>query len=204
MFKLSVLVATAAIALAGSAAAGVTFTSYGTALPTGQNLVTDFSTSAYLTGNAVLFTGSQGGVSAAPAFSASTQDTAQYLSVQGGESGTVTFANTNSVSIYVGSLDTYNTVTFGGPGGQTFTGSQLGAISGAANGNQTAPNTNGRFLFTFSAPVNAVTLSSSGNAFEVADVTSGAPEPAVWAMMLVGFGLAGAGLRSRRRVAHTA
>ena len=203
MFKLSVLAAAAALACAGSAAAGVTFASYGAALPNGQSLVTDFSTSAHLTGNAVLFTGSQSGVSAAPATGPSTKDLGQYLSVQGGESGTVSFADTESVSIYVGSLDTYNTVTFGGPGGQTFTGSQLGVISGAANGNQTGSNTNGRFLFTFTAPVDSVTFSSSGNAFEVADVTSGAPEPAAWSMMIVGFGLAGAGLRSRRRFGLT-
>ena len=197
------LVASAAL-LAVSSAQAMTFVSYGTALPAGETLITDFSTSAGLTGG-TLVTGSVGGVTAAPAYSATTFDTAQYLSVPGGQTATLTFAPETEVSIYVGSLDTYNTLSFGGPGGVTFTGSQLGAISGAADGNQTAANTNGRFIFDFSAPVTSATFSSTSNAFEVASVAGIAvPEPSTWALMLVGFGMAGATVRGSRRQRATA
>jgi hypothetical protein len=184
-----------------SNAQAMTFVSYGTALPTGETLITDFSTGANLTGG-TLVTGSQGGVTAAPAYSsAPTFDTAQYLSVQGGQSATLTFGATREVSVYLGSLDAYNTLSFGGPGGATFTGADLGAVSGANNGDQTGPETDGRFVFDFSAPVTSATFTSTSNAFEVASVASIAavPEPASWALMLMGFGTAGAALRSSRR-----
>lgn len=38
-------------------------------------------------------------------------------------------------------------------------------------------------------------------AFRESDVTSGAPEPGTWALLILGFGLAGAGLRQRRAAA---
>ena len=43
----------------------------------------------------------------------------------------------------------------------------------------------------------------SGVTFATLD-TSAVPEPATWAMMLVGFGGMGAALRSRRKVANIA
>jgi hypothetical protein len=146
-------------------------------------------------------TGSQSGLTAAPAYSATTVDMAQYLSAPNGQSATLTFAPMKEVSIYLGSLDTYNTLSFGGPGGATFTGSELGAISGGDDGNQTAANTNGRFIFDFSAPVTSATFSSTGNAFEVASVAGigAVPEPASWALMLMGFGGLGATMRNSRR-----
>lgn len=203
----SALLSAAALAAAQGAQA-LTFVSYGTALPTGETLVTDFSTGANLSGG-TLISGSKSGVNAAPAYSATpTFDTAQYLAVLGGQSATLTFAATREVSVYVGSLDDYNTLSFGGAGGATYTGAQLGAVSGAHDGNQTAPNTNGRFIFDFSAPVTSATFASSTNAFEIANVASGStmpggpggvPEPASWALMLVGFGTAGAALRTSRR-----
>lgn len=185
-----------------SAQAGITFISYGVALPSGESLITDFSTAAGLSSGAYLTTGSAGGVTAAPAFSATTVDTAQYLSVPGGGSVTLSFAPTKELSVYLGSLDSYNTLTlgFGGGSQDIVTGSQLGAISGASNGNQTAADTNGRFVFTFAAPVSSATFASSTNAFEVADVAgvAGVPEPVSWALMIVGIGGVGASLRGSR------
>ena len=187
----------ASLAIAASADAGVTFNPFGTALPVGETTITNFATLAGATGTAGLFTGSQGGVSAAPAFSASTFDTASYLSVQGGESETLSLQPTHEISVYVGSLDSYNTVAFGGPGGATYTGGQLAALTGAVDGGgQTAGSSNGRFIFDFSSPVNSVTFSSGSNAFEIASVAGVVPEPAAWTLMLVGFGGLGMALRS--------
>jgi hypothetical protein len=195
--------ALACLALAGSAAASVSFIGYGTALPPGETTITDFATLAGETGSASLFTGSQGGVSAAPAYSASTFDIASYLSVLGGESATLTFQPSREISIYIGSLDSYNTLTFAGPGAASFTGGQLAAATTALdNGDQTASSSNGRFIFDFSAPVTSVTFSSTTNSFEVASVAGiGVPESAAWALMLVGIGGVGGALRSRRDAA---
>jgi hypothetical protein len=195
----------AAFALAaGSADAGVTFLSYGTALPGNEGLVTNFSNGFTVapgfsfSGNGQLLTGTSGD-GAAPAFGPSSVDPGQYLSILGGESETLTTPLLSEVSLYIGSLDNYNSITFSGPGGSTtYTGSQLGLVSGAANGNQTAANTNGRFVFSFSAPIDSITVSSGSNSFEIADI-AGVPEPAAWAMMLLGFAGLGAGIRGAKR-----
>ncbi|HLZ73855.1 PEPxxWA-CTERM sorting domain-containing protein [Phenylobacterium sp.] len=47
----------------------------------------------------------------------------------------------------------------------------------------------------------AVTDSNAGVFFDTVSVTGGVPEPAAWALMIVGFGGVGAVLRSRRRAA---
>ncbi len=207
--KLSALAAAAALALtAGSAWAGVTFISYGVALPPGESLVTDFNSplaAGYtMNGTASLLTGTSGN-GAAPAYSATTSDPGQYLSVLGGKFETFTTPLVHDVSVYIGSLDNYNTITFTGPGGSTtYTGADLAAFSGADNGNQTAANTNGRFVFSFAQAIDQITFSSSSNSFEIADLAAAVPEPASWALMLIGFGALGAGVRSRRRAVATA
>jgi hypothetical protein len=204
---MSVFVRTAAAALvslglaASANAAGVSFVSYGTALPLGESTITDFATLATLGGSAGLFTGSQSGVSAAPAYSLTAFDTASYLSVQGGETETLALSKPYSViSVYVGSLDSYNTIAFGGPGAISYTGDQLATLTGAVDGGgQVAGSSNGRFIFDFAAPVTSITFSSTTNAFEVASVAGGVPEPAAWALMLIGMAGLGGLLRSSRR-----
>jgi hypothetical protein len=88
----------------------------------------------------------------------------------------------------------------------SFTGATLAAMaSGGAmdNGNQTAGSSNGLFYFVFSPSekVTSVTLGSTGNSLEVAglSVSSAIPEPATWAMMLIGF--TGLGYAAFRRSA---
>jgi hypothetical protein len=136
---------------------------------------------------------------AAPALSSTTRDAASYLAVEGGESETLALPAALDVEIYVGSLDSYNTITFGGPGGAsyTYTGSLLATLTTAIdNGDQQSGSSNGLFDFSFAAPVTSVTFSSGQNALEVAgvSVSSTVPEPSTWAMMLLGF----AGLRRGR------
>ena len=122
-----------------------------------------------------------------------------YLSVLGGGTATITFDKLmKSISFDWGSIDTYNTLTItladgtnhiipGNPGG----------------GNQTSPTNNGRYYAVWdgSNAIKSVTFASSSNSFEV-DALSGSavPEPATWAMMITGFGLAGAAIRRRRNV----
>ena len=117
-----------------------------------------------------------------------------------------------NLSFIWGSIDTYNTLTFtdaaGNPllGAQySFTGTQIaGMIPAFATGNQTAADQNPLVTFLFSggdeAIVRGFQLSSSGtNAFEIDNIAvNGVPEPGTWAMMLLGFGAIGLGMRRRK------
>ncbi len=84
----------------------------------------------------------------------------------------------------------------------TFNGTDVIA---SANGGQTDPNTNRQVLLTITegdmAKVAKLRFRSSGNAFEfdnVAIQAAAVPGPASWALMIGGFGLAGAAMRRRR------
>ncbi|WP_372783684.1 PEPxxWA-CTERM sorting domain-containing protein [Phenylobacterium sp.] len=203
-----------------SAATFITFSSYQTALNAGESLVTNFDSGAVAPGfsaggNATLMTGSSN-LGAAPATSATTRDLTQYLAVQAGQDFTLTGGPLSEISFYVGSLDTYNTITFTGPGGftQSFTGADLNAATAASdgsNGDQSAASTNGRYTFTFDQAVTGVRLDSSSPSFEVSDIgaiafasAGGVPEPAAWSLMILGFGGVGTSLRQKRSRTATA
>ena len=120
----AITTALSALGLVTAAHAGVTFIPYGNP-PPGATLVTDFATLTGDTGNAELFIGRDSDA-AAPALSSTTRDTASYLVVEGGQSETLALpAATWHVDIYVGSLDPYNTISFGGPGAASYTGVDL-------------------------------------------------------------------------------
>lgn len=185
------------------------FGSYQSALNPGETLVTNFNNPLVLApgftigGTYSLRTGTtaQG---AAPAFGPldpADDDHSRYLSVRAGEVAQFTAPYVSRLSFYVGSLDDYNSITFHlkGGGTQTFTGTDLGLVSGAANGNQTAANTNGRFTFWSDTAITGFDLASNSNSFEVSNIGSAVPEPATWAMMIIGFGSVGGMVRSSRR-----
>ncbi len=218
--KLSSMCAAAGAAVmcvaATGAQAAVTFVGYQTALNPGESLVTGFeggpglggvafALPGYsLSGSAVLFTGSVDGLSAAPATGPLTRDPTQYLSVQGGQSATLDTPLLSAISFYVGSLDGFNSFTFHLADGSTqvVTGSTLDALPGTdANGDQTGFTTNGRLTFKFASAIDSVSFASGTNALEIRDVGASAaavPEPAAWAMMIIGLGGAGGLLRRRR------
>jgi hypothetical protein len=90
--------------------------------------------------------------------------------------------------LYWGSIDTYNSVEFllkGAQVGAIIKGSDLAAPI-AATGNQLGPNSNAYITFS-NLLFDEVILSSSGNSFEFSNVAAAAPEPATWAMMILGF-----------------
>lgn len=163
-------------------------------------------------------------VAAAP-----TGDTTQYEAI--GPGGTVTLDFTgyekthtvNSLSLYIGSVDKYNTIIFFNKvGGKiaTITGAQLPG----SNGDQGASITNRRAYFSFGPLTHfaSVEFLSSGVAFEYDTIAVGparydnmlsgatplfapapmssVPEPAAWAAMLVGFSLVGFALRRRPKL----
>lgn len=168
----------------------------------GSNFVVNFDgalpAGATLTGSYNLVTGSVPNVYAAPA-----GDTSRYLYVSSTLGSTMALLTTpalNRVSFYWGSIDKYNTVQVLGTGGSvlsTFT----GADWPPANGNQTSPASNGRVYFAAQGNerITGLRFASSGVALELDTVAGVVPEPATWAMFVVGFGLVGASVRRRNR-----
>jgi hypothetical protein len=219
---IAALLGASALSFAGAANAVTTinFTSFQAAPNPGETMVTGFETpiqpdvladvifalSGYsLSGTGALLTGSSS-AGAAPAFSTSTQDTTQYLSLEKGQFADLTTPLLSTVSFYVGSLDGFNSVTFTHQDltTETFTGAAIDSLFATvdANGDQHASNSNGRLSFTFSNPVTDIHLASASNSFEISNVAttlaSLVPEPASWTLMMMGIGGAGAVIRRRR------
>lgn len=120
-----------------------------------------------------------------------------FASVFGGQSATLSSERMlTSLSLDIGSIDTYNFIDFynGEELVATLTGSQL---SSNPNGAWTGSDTNRRFFFV-GAEFNRITFRSTGNSFEFDNIaTTEVSEPAM--LGLFGLGLAGlAGLRRRR------
>jgi len=124
-----------------------------------------------------------------------------YLSVLAGDSATIDLGGAfGAFQFDWGSIDTYNTLVIHSNGGD-LTVIPGGNFPNLANGDQASPGTNGLFTVvgTHGEKFSSITLSSSQNSFEIDNVASGAPEPATWAMMIMGFGLAGGMMRAQRR-----
>jgi len=214
--KTAALAAAASLIIAGSSNAAISVSSTSPGAPDpgpqpGETILFDFSNANGLSGNYSLVSGSAGGVYEPPA-----QDASQYLVVPGvnSPSGTASLDLTtvlaglavDTFSFYWGSVDTYNTLkVFDTANHLLF--QVLGGELPPANGNTTSSSSNIRvnFLVTGADRTNLGRLefTSNGKAFELDDVafkTSAVPEPATWAMMIAGFGLAGAAIRRRRNI----
>lgn len=119
--------------------------------------------------------------------------------------GQATFAVNDArlFSFALGSIHTSNSVTLKFQDNTTL---QLDGL--ALIGNLAGQNASGLVTYDFGAALNnALTsitfragLPGVGNAFQIDQLAAAAPEPATWAMMIFGFGAAGAALRRRQRV----
>ena len=161
-----------------------------------------FSGTAIIAKNAA---GTSAGISATPA-----GDTTNYMSILGGKSETLTFSGTqNRFGLFWGSIDSYNSVAFYSGNSATpfltLFGNTLNAVPALGfDGNQSVALTNAYVTFT-GLSFDKIVLASSGNSFEFDNISFGGnlnnvgpvPEPATWAMMLLGF--AGIGFVYRRR-----
>jgi len=201
-------VAVAALAAASSASAlTVTINNTDLPLPAGQTMIEDFdavnaSGQFSFVGDANTFVrdgslGLQPSVSAPPP-----GDTTNYFTVLGGGKATLTSAEgMGSFSFYLGSPDSYNFVKFTDFAGNTTTlqGAQIWNASTGDNGDQSWGR---RVSYNFDgAVIKQIEFSSTGNSFEFDSLASApVPEPATWAMMIMGFGTAGAMVRRRRAV----
>jgi hypothetical protein len=144
--------------------------------------------------------GSANGISATPF-----GDTSNYLSILGGTTETLGFSHSyNTLGFYWGSIDTYNKVDF--YQGASLVDTFSGGSPLATGGNQISTLANS-YVFFSGVTFDKIMLSSSSNSFELDNINYGsdhvgangpaAPEPATWAMMILGF--AGVGFMAYRR-----
>ena len=200
MNKLLLAAAAASALVAGSANAAVVVTNntaaFGT-VPAGETVFANFDnlTPAYTqSGSVQIVTGSTNGYTA--------PNNTKYMAI--GANGLATFdlGFSTRFSLDVSTLDTYNTFRiFTADGQSTLFGEGGIAVPPPADG-----RTNTRLTFTSNSNqlLTRVQLGSvNQNALEVDNLsrTAAVPEPATWGLMLMGFGLVGAGMRSRRRSA---
>lgn len=132
-----------------------------------------------------------------------------YLSVFGGGSATIadtSGAGYSSLSLYLGSIDTFNSIELLSTAGAVIASYGGSAFLGGPSGDQGLPTTNR--LISFSREANdalfgGIRITSTTNSAELDNVrfslVSPVPEPSTWAMMLVGFGLVGGTLRRRTK-----
>ena len=127
-----------------------------------------------------------------------------YLSVKGGGFATIDFDYAvQRFQFDWGSIDTYNTLTIYKQGGGSLVVVPGGNFPNLANGNQASPGTNGLFSVFGSAGerFTGIRLDSSTNSFEIDNLAVAVPEPATWAMMILGFGGVGSLIRRRKHPA---
>ena len=201
------LAALTAIGMAGSAQASIVIGSVtpGTTTYTGPTPTYDFNSASgtpSLSGGAVV-SGTTGN-HAQPIGS-----TGGYYAVgpSDGNPGTIDLSSWGdifNISFIWGSLDSYNQLDFLDGSNNVLASFGGNNVFVPANGNQSDPNTNPLVTFLLSgADVGAFSslrLTSGTNAFEIDNVAvnSAVPEPATWAMMLLGFGAVGFSARRRR------
>jgi hypothetical protein len=155
--------------------------------------------------------------SAEPQLTASMKDAAPYLSILGGQLGLLASPGVTELEFYIGSLDSYNSVSFvyANPlDDVTFGGNALVAATAGSgsqdNGDQSSGATNGLYTFNLDPGLEDIFLTSTNNSFEIANIYApsseitgtpipfGTPEPATWLMMVLGVAAIGAGLRMER------
>jgi len=169
---------------------GLTIVNFDAGLP-GSPLYT-------LSGGATLATGTN-----LPFWRAPTNDTTQFITTEAGTIDITKLPKGDTYyGLYIGSLDTYNTITFTDSLGNktTITGAQLAALSGLPANGVTSLYVN--FLLS-GATFEEILLGSSGrigfesdnDAFFVPQVIM--PEPATLSVLGVGLFALGAGLRRR-------
>ena len=168
----------------------------------GYTVINTFDTTLGIVGAGFLIKTPPSDPTGAPPANSSPSGT-PYLSVLGGGTATIAFGfNVRGFQFDWGSIDSFNTLTINSSGANPII-IPGGNFINAANGNQVAPGTNGLFSVwsTGGETFNTITLTSARNSFEIDNLAVGGvvPEPASWALMIIGFGGVGGMLRTRRR-----
>lgn len=142
------------------------------------------------------------GYGAQPAIADGVKGTSVYWSMNPGDPGVLlTSLGYHTISFLWGSMDAYNRISLLGQDGSTIASYSGDQVYTPSNGGQWGAETNRRVAFTSSQAIYGLRLESGDAAFEVDDFAFAqpVPEPATWAMMIVGFGAIGGTLRARRR-----
>jgi len=195
------VIASAMALLTTSAQAAITVTStpYDASTPAGQTVVENFDQPI---APGYTFTGGYVEDTYIPNFAAPPAgDTTYYDSITAYTFAVFTSsAELQSASVYLGSIDAYNFISFFNNGQYVggFSGTQL---VGTSDGNQFSPLTNRTFDFNFnSQPVNQIVFSSTGYSFEIDNIAvAPVPEASTWVFMIAGVGLIGGIVWRRRR-----
>jgi hypothetical protein len=201
-FAVAGAVAALAVATAGSASAAVMFSfTSGAATPDPNYVVIDqFNNLTGVTGSGFVLSSTTNSSGAQP--DETPQPPVPYLDVMGGGTALITFSALTSLPVTSfefdwGSVDTFNHLTIHSSAGDvTITPPNPG------NGSWTSANTNGLFKVwgTAGETFSGITLSTDMNSFEIDNLAvHGVPEPASWAMMIVGFGAIGFAMRRRNQ-----
>lgn len=208
-----IILGLSALCLAGAANAAVSinFMQGASALPAGFSVFETFdgyANGALLAGatNARAYAAPVSGIAARPAFNS----TGNFGAALGGTPSnyTVSFAATRGFSFVLGSLDSFNSLTLLYANGteQTLNGAQI-ALGADADGDQVQADSNGRVVYLAQPGDTSIVgarFQSGGYSFEFDDFATLAnapvPEPASWAMFVLGFGIAGRAMRRRRRL----
>ncbi len=205
MRKMMIGLAALVAASSANAAVFVQYVGGVSAAPAGFTMVEDFESyavGASIGSNAKVYNTDVPGDAAIPGFNSSGKF-GVVLGVPTSGSYTKTFTGANIFSFVLGSLDSYNTLTLHFASGPdvVLNGAQI-ALGATADGNQDLPTSNGRvFYVSDGAKITGATFQSTNlNSFEFDNLMTGnVPEPSTWAMMLLGFGVIGRAMRSRRR-----
>jgi hypothetical protein len=206
-FAFAGAIAALTMAVAGTASAAVSFTPNGASPSTGYTVIDKFDNATGLfnpTGNGYLLTTNHDSQGAPPANS-NPYDTS-YLSVLGNGGVSINFSALTSAAVHAfefdwGSIDSFNTLVIHGSAGDITIIPGSASFPNLANGDQVAAGTNGLFRVVGDAgeTFTGLTLTSGQNSFEIDNLAiPGVPEPATWAMMILGLGAMGVALRSRR------
>lgn len=199
MMKKLLLAGVLAVACsAGSAQAATTinFVAGGSTLPADTKVVQNFD--SFAAGTSIGTNAAVYNTNTPNAVRPTSGSTGNYAAVTSGGSYTFNFAPTNIFSFVLGSLDSYNSLTLNYADG---TSSLLsgGAIINAATIDPNNRNGVVTYRVTSGSLLSSATFSSQYDAFEFDNLAVAVPEPAAWAMMIVGFALVGGALRRRSR-----
>ena len=192
MRKLSLLAAAGLVAVSGGASAASVVSGPEGVVAPGQTIVSDFDTvTSTPTGSGFqIFTSSVEGQGASV-------NGSNYLAVLSGGNAAYNFATALlSFSFDIGTPDTYNSLTLGFTDGT----SQVFGEGGTAFGVTGDSRLN--FVADDGRRISSVSFGSSQNSFEIDNIAvTAVPEPAAWALMILGVGAVGGSLRRRQRTA---
>jgi hypothetical protein len=210
MRKIPLAIAAAALtmALGSTANASITISSItpGTNPYSGPTPTYDFDTpgtTPTTVSGGVITTGTTPGLYAQPYGSVGNYYSVGPSTTSPGYIDLTGFGDIFNLSLLWGSVDSYNTLYFLDSGFNILASFSGNDIFNPANGNQTDPNTNPLVSFGLDGGSESqfawLAMTSDQNAFEIDDITiNGVPEPATWAMMLLGFGAIGFAMRRRK------